>query len=66
VIPVARNVWQQISAAIPADAARRRIIRQASGWLIAFADNMVPLWPREVRDGSPRTQADIPTASQAD
>jgi integrase len=32
VIPVARKVWQPIGAMIPAAAARRRIIRQASGW----------------------------------
>jgi hypothetical protein len=34
VIPVARRVWQPIGAAIPAAAARRRIMRQASGWLM--------------------------------
>jgi hypothetical protein len=31
VIPGARKVWQPIGAAMPAAAARRRIMRQASG-----------------------------------
>jgi general stress protein YciG len=31
---VARNVWQPIGAAMPAAAARRRIMHQASGWAI--------------------------------
>jgi hypothetical protein len=31
VMPVARKVWQPIASAMPAAAARRRIMRQASG-----------------------------------
>jgi hypothetical protein len=35
VIPVARKVWQPISAAMPATAARRRILRpRGAGWTI--------------------------------
>src|ERR1700694_2320737 len=49
-MPVARKVWQPIAAAMPAAAARRRIIRQASGWLIGLADSVVPLWPRPARN----------------
>jgi hypothetical protein len=33
VIPVAGNVWQPISAVMPAAAARRRIMHQASDWV---------------------------------
>ena len=45
-IPMARKVWQPIGAAMPAAAARRRIIRLASGWLIGLSESALPLWPR--------------------
>jgi hypothetical protein len=48
--PGRAKVWQPISAAIRADAARRRIIRQASGWLIPVSDYELPLCPRAVRN----------------
>lgn len=48
--PVARNVWQPIASAMAVAAARLRIIRQASGWVMGWADNIVPLWPRAVRN----------------
>jgi hypothetical protein len=38
------------SAAMPADAAGRRIMRQASGWLMRWTDSVLPLWPRAVRN----------------
>jgi hypothetical protein len=53
VIPVARNVWQPISAAMPAAAARRPIIRQASGWLIGLPESAPLLCPRAVRNSQP-------------
>jgi len=37
-IPVLRNVWQPIAAVIPAAAARRGIIRQASSWLTGLLE----------------------------
>ena len=40
-------------AAMPAAAVRRRIIRQASGWLIALSESTVPLCPRAVRNRKP-------------
>ena len=43
---MARKVWQPIGAAMPAAAARRRIIRLASGWLIGLSESALPLWPR--------------------
>jgi hypothetical protein len=33
------------SAAMPAVAERRRIMRQASGWLMGWTDTVLPLWP---------------------
>jgi transposase-like protein len=63
VIPVARNVWQPIGAAMPAAAARRRIIRQASGWLIGLAERALPLWPRAVRNSQPLRFSAMPAAS---
>jgi hypothetical protein len=44
-----RNVWQPIGAVIPAAAARRRIIRQASSWLTGLLESALTLWPRAVR-----------------
>jgi hypothetical protein len=35
---------------MPADAAGRRIMRQASGWLMRWTDSVLPLWPRAVRN----------------
>jgi hypothetical protein len=52
VIAVARNVWHPIASAWAA-AARRRIIRQASGWLIGLMDSVVPLWPGAGRNSQP-------------
>jgi hypothetical protein len=45
VIPVARNLWQLISSDTPATAARRRILRQASGWVIGLSDKALPVVP---------------------
>jgi hypothetical protein len=39
-------MWQPISATMPAAAARRQIIRQASGWLIGLSDKALPLCTR--------------------
>jgi hypothetical protein len=62
VIPVARNVWQPIGAAIPAAVARRRIMRQASGWLMAWSDSVLPLCPRAVRKSQPLPSSAMPAA----
>ena len=62
-IPVVRKVWQPIGAAMPAAAARRRVIRQASGWLIGLSDNVLPLWPRTVRNSQPLRSSSMPAAS---
>src|ERR1700730_5932298 len=61
-MPVARKVWQPIGAGMPAAAARRRIIRQASGWLIGLADSVAPLWPRAVRNSQPFRSSAMPAA----
>jgi len=63
VIPVARNVWQPIGAAVAAAAARRRIIRQAPGWLIGVSDGALPLCPRAVRNSQPLRSSTMPAAS---
>src|SRR6202022_119286 len=52
-MPVARNVWQPISAAMPAALARRRIMHQASDWFMARSDSASALWPRAVRNSQP-------------
>jgi arginine exporter protein ArgO len=65
VIPVARKVWQPIGAAIPAATARRRIIRQASGWLIGLSERALPLWPRAVRNSQPLRSSAMPAASMS-
>jgi hypothetical protein len=57
------RVWQPISAAMPAAAARRRIIRQASGWLIGLSDKVLPLCPRAVRNSQPLRSSTMPSAS---
>jgi hypothetical protein len=62
-MPVARNVWQPIASAMPAAAARRRIMRQASGWLIGLSESALPLWPREVRNSQPLRSSTMPAAS---
>src|SRR5438874_392216 len=49
-MPVARKVWQPISAAMPAALARRRIMHQASDWFIARSDSVSALWPCAVRN----------------
>jgi hypothetical protein len=38
------------SAAMPAVAERRRIMRQASGWLMGWTYTVLPLWPRAARN----------------
>ena len=37
------EVWQPIASAMPAAAARRQIIRHASGWLMGLSDRTLPL-----------------------
>ena len=45
-MPVARKVWLPIGAVMPAAAARRRIMRQASDWSIGWSVSTVALCPR--------------------
>jgi hypothetical protein len=56
--------WQPIASAIPAAAARRRIIPHASGWDIGFSDSTLLLCPRAVRKSHPLRSSTMPAASQ--
>jgi hypothetical protein len=51
------------SAAMPAAAARRRIMRWASSWLIFLWDKALPLCPRAVRNSQPLRSSVMPAAS---
>jgi hypothetical protein len=62
---VARKVWQPISATMPAAAARRRIMRQASGWPIGLVESARLLWPRAVRNSQSLRSSAMSAASHA-
>jgi hypothetical protein len=60
---VARNEWLPMGAKMSAAAARRRIIRQASGCPIAWSDSRSPRRPLAVRNSAPFLSSPIPAAS---
>jgi hypothetical protein len=47
----------------PGGAARRRIMRQASGWVMGLSDKVLPLCPRAVRNSQPLRCSTMPAAS---
>ena len=60
-IPVARNVWLPIGAMMPAAAARRRIMRQASAWFIGCSVNTVAVCLGLVRNSQPLRSSAMPS-----
>ena len=62
-MPVARNVWLPIGAMMPAATARRRIMRQASAWVIGCSVNTVALCRGLVRNSQPLRSSAMPAAA---